>query len=38
MQARAAAWHIDPVRAGRHDLPEIADLPRLCDVRLEAMQ
>ena len=33
MQARAAAWHIDPVRAGRHDLPKI-----IRDLRLEAMQ
>ena len=32
MQDRAAAWHIDPARAGRHDPPEIGD------VRLEAMQ
>ena len=37
MQAGAAAWHIDPVQAGRHDLPETRSTG-ICDVRLEAMQ
>ena len=32
MQFRVAAWHIDPVQAGRHDLRKI------CELRLEAMQ
>ena len=32
MQVSAAAWHIDPARAGGHDPSGIRD------VRLEAMQ
>ncbi len=46
MQARASAWHIDPLRGGRHDPPKVyvpqvyppeTYLPEICDVRLEAM-